>query len=203
MIYFTSDLHLGHTNVLKLCNRPFQTVEEMDVTLIKNWNKRITNRDTVYVVGDIVWDKKKLALYMEQLNGKKVLIIGNHDREWSRREESKNYFTDILPYLEMNMDGHPITLCHYPMLEWNGSREHIRKRVGYHIHGHIHNRVSDKYNVLYTQYNALNAGVDINGYVPVTLEELLENNLSFKLSALENEEDKKNLIAAYDIIPLE
>lgn len=54
MVYFTSDLHLGHENVIKLCNRPFDSIEEMDEALIRNWNRKVTNGDTVYVLGDLI-----------------------------------------------------------------------------------------------------------------------------------------------------
>lgn len=61
MVYFTSDLHLGHENVIKLCNRPFDSIEEMDEALIRNWNRKVTNGDTVYVLGDLNLQKQKAA----------------------------------------------------------------------------------------------------------------------------------------------
>ena len=193
MTYFTSDLHFGHSNIIKLCNRPFDSVEAMDEALIENWNRKVKRNDTVYVIGDIVWDKKRLAYYMDRLSGKKILIAGNHDSAWSRREESKVYFDEVLPYLEVHLNGHPITMCHYPMLEWMSSREESRRKIGYLIHGHIHNRISDEYRQLYLSFNALNAGADVNNFEPVTFEELVANNLSFKLSALESDLDRNYL----------
>ena len=85
MVYFTSDLHLGHSNIISLCNRPFVNIEEMDKVLIENWNRKVKKNDTVYVMGDIVWDKKKVAYYMEQLTGRKILVIGNHDSHWAKK----------------------------------------------------------------------------------------------------------------------
>ncbi len=197
MTYFTSDLHFGHSNIIKLCNRPFDSVEAMDEALIENWNRKVKRNDTVYVIGDIVWDKKRLAYYMDRLSGKKILIAGNHDSTWSRREEAKVYFDEVLPYLEVHLNGHPITMCHYPMLEWMSSREESRRKIGYLIHGHIHNRISDEYRQLYLSFNALNAGTDVNNFEPVTFEELVANNLSFKLAALESDLDRNYLNAKF------
>jgi len=195
MIYFISDLHFGHANIIKLCKRPFANVEEMDCTLIEKWNKKVMRKDTVYVLGDIVWDKNKLAFYMDALKGNKILIRGNHDSTWAKKEESKKYFQSIHQYLEINHDGNPITLCHYPMLEWKNCRDTDGK-IGYHIHGHIHNRVAQEYMPLYTQFHALNAGADLNDFTPVTFEELQKNNLQFKLEILE-EKEREKLLADY------
>lgn len=59
MIYFTSDLHLGHKNVIRLCNRPFTDIEEMDHVLISNWNKRVHPHDTVVILGDLMFRNEK------------------------------------------------------------------------------------------------------------------------------------------------
>lgn len=201
MIYFISDLHLGHQNIIRLCNRPFADVEEMDEALIENWNRRVGKDDLVYLLGDIVWDRKRVPDYMERLQGRKVLIsTGNHDASWVKREEYHVYFESVIPYLETKLCGHPVTLCHYPLLEWKDSREETEAKLGYLIHGHIHNRVSEEYRMLYIQHNALNAGVDVNNFAPATFEELLENNRVFKLNALASvgsEEDRDRLLAGY------
>ena len=197
MTLFTSDLHLGHNNIVNLCKRPFADVDEMDAVLIDNWNRKVKKNDVVYLTGDAVWDKKKVAFYMEQLSGKKILIAGNHDSTWIKREECQKYFDDIVPYLEVHLNGHPITMCHYPMLEWRSSREESKRKLGYLIHGHIHNRIADEYRQLFLQFNALNAGVDVNSFEPVTFDELVKNNLSFKLQALKNEEDCNVLLTKF------
>lgn len=199
MIYFTSDLHFGHTNIIRLCGRPFADAEEMDRCLIERWNSKVQEDDTVYLVGDIVWDKRKVPYYMEQLRGRKILISsGNHDAGWANKEAFAPYFEARIPYLETKLCGHIVTLCHYPLLEWKDSREESpTKKPGYLVHGHIHNRVSEEYRSLYLQPHALNAGVDVNGYEPVTLEELLENNQNFKLKALTAQEDRDLLLERY------
>lgn len=198
MTYFTSDLHFGHGNIINLCNRPFDDVDSMDSALIENWNRKVKKNDTVYIVGDIVWDKNKVAYYMEQLSGKKILIAGNHDSTWVKREECKKYFEAVLPYLEVHLNGHPITMCHYPLLEWKSSREETSRKIGYHIHGHIHNRVSEEYRQLFLSFNALNAGVDVNRFEPVTFEELVINNLQFKMNALTTDAERELLKARFD-----
>ena len=198
MTLFTSDLHFGHKNIVDLCRRPFADVEEMDAVLIENWNRKVKKNDVVYLTGDVVWDKKKVAYYMERLSGKKILVAGNHDSTWVKREECQKYFEEIVPYLEAHLNGHPITMCHYPMLEWRSSREESKRKLGYLIHGHIHNRIADEYRQLFLQFNALNAGVDVNDFSPVTFDELVENNLRFKLIALHSQEDREQLLADFN-----
>lgn len=197
MILFTSDLHFGHKNIIDLCKRPFADVDEMDAILIDNWNRKVKKNDVVYLIGDAVWDKKKVAYYMEQLSGKKILVAGNHDSTWVRREEYQKYFEEIVPYLEVHLNSHPITMCHYPMLEWRSSREESKRKLGYLIHGHIHNRIADEYRQLFLRFNALNAGIDVNSFAPVTFDELIENNLRFKLNALRSQKDRKQLLANF------
>ena len=198
MTLFTSDLHFGHKNIVDLCKRPFADVEEMDAALIENWNRKVKKNDVVYLIGDVVWDKKKVVYYMEQLSGKKILVAGNHDSTWIKREEGRKYFEEIVPYLEVHLNGHPITMCHYPMLEWRSSREESKRKLGYLIHGHIHNRIADEYRQLFLQFNALNAGIDVNAFAPVTFDELVENNLRFKLNALSSREDREQLLADFN-----
>lgn len=190
MTLFTSDLHFGHKNIVDLCKRPFADVGEMDAVLIERWNRKVKKNDVVYLTGDVVWDKKKVAYYMEQLSGKKILVAGNHDSAWIKREECQKYFEEIVPYLEVHLNGHPITMCHYPMLEWRSSREESKRKLGYLIHGHIHNRIADEYRQLYLHFNALNAGVDINAFAPVEFDELVANNMKFKAQALHQLENE-------------
>lgn len=206
MIYFTSDLHLGHSNSIRISSRPFSDVEEMDEALISAWNKRISNDDTVYIVGDLVWESKDPFVYLPRLNGKKILIAGNHDFKWLIRygmacvaqdgsvefRDYSEYFTKIAQFAEITIDGEQVTLCHYPMLEWKASRRY----GGYLIHGHIHNCRDKKYVPLWVLPHALNAGVDINGYMPVTFDELIDNNQKYKLAVLDSAADRALFLAS-------
>lgn len=197
MTLFTSDLHFGHKNIIDLCKRPFVDVDQMDAVLIEKWNCKVKKNDIVYLIGDVVWDKKKVAYYMEQLSGKKILVAGNHDSTWIKREDCKKYFEEIVPYLEVHLNGHPITMCHYPMLEWRSSSEESKRKLGYLIHCHIHNRIAEEYRQLFLHFNALNAGIDINNFEPVTFDELISNNLNFKLNVLSSDEDRDYLNSRY------
>lgn len=184
MIYFTADLHLGHANIIRSCGRPFESLEQMDETLIANWNERVGQDDTVYLLGDVVWNKKLVGDYISRLSGHKILIRGNHDDWWAGKPALAALFDEVHRMAELRMDGHPITLCHYPLLEWKFSRQSDEEHRGYLIYGHIHNNVRPLYRPLFEADNALNAGVDVNGFRPVTFDELIENNRAFRERAL-------------------
>ena len=79
MVFFIADTHFGHKNVLKLCNRPFETIEQMNETFIENWNRRVTGRDSIYVIGDLFFRCEDPESILRRLHGKKHLIVGNHD----------------------------------------------------------------------------------------------------------------------------
>lgn len=183
MNYFISDTHFGHKNLIQLCDRPFDSVENMDETMISIWNRKVGKNDTVYIVGDLICKSNQSPeWYLNRLNGKKVLILGNHDDEWLQDIEPSRFFEEVARYKEILVANRPITLCHYPMLEWRNSRKVGSGKLGYLIHGHIHNLTTPLYRTLFEIGNALNAGVDINGFEPVTFEELERNNELFKLT---------------------
>lgn len=173
MIYYTSDLHLGNNNIIEYENRPYKSVEEMDATLIANWNSRVRPEDDVYVLGDFCFKGAKRAIeYLEQLNGRIHLIRGNHDHFYSQRSfelwkwNSDNgndvYFEGQYKH---GLDReHEVILCHYPILYWE-NMEH----GSIHLYGHVHSyRDCSK-----MAPNSYNVGVDVNNYMPVTLEELM------------------------------
>lgn len=77
--FYISDTHFGHFNIIKHCNRPFSTAEEMDRVMIENWNSTVARNDTVFILGDFVFSKIPPAEYLNKLNGRKIVIVGNHD----------------------------------------------------------------------------------------------------------------------------
>ena len=173
MVYFISDLHLGHKSVIDMCRRPFADVEEMNEALIAAWNGRVRKNDHVYIVGDFSFRSDvSPEEYLKRLKGRKHLIIGNHDRTWIGKIDLAKYFEDWTSMLVTDFGKGKTTLCHFPMLAFEGK---------YLIHGHMHNNTNRTYwSYLRTMDNAFNAGVDINGFMPVTFEELVANNAEFR-----------------------
>ena len=173
MLYYISDLHFGHANIIKLCNRPFADVSDMNETLIARWNGKVTGSDTVYIVGDLFFRMADdPAAVLSRLKGKKHLIVGNHDKTWLPRVDAAKYFKSVQPILTFAAPEGKITLCHYPMLCFEGR---------YHIYGHIHaNRTDPFFPLLASTDNAFNASAEVNGYAPVTFGELVRNNERFR-----------------------
>ncbi|MCH5160832.1 MAG: metallophosphoesterase [Clostridiales bacterium] len=212
MVYFTSDLHLGHANYNVFGLRGFSSVGQMDETLIERWNARVGKADTVYILGDLIFENNGEPLsYLSRLNGRKRLIVGNHDVKWLKTlgmaEVSADgtvafcnyseYFDEIAQYMERKIGGTVVTLCHYPMYEWKNSRKFGSvKKLGFCIHGHIHNRTDDFFTPILKLPHALNAGVDINGLAPATFDELVINNEAFKLQSLADPLDRAEYIGA-------
>ena len=124
MIYYTADLHLGHANIIKHCDRPFSSADDMDEHLISCWNARVRSSDTVYILGDLIFRSvASPESYLERLSGKKHLILGNHDKDWVKKVDLSKYFVSVDRFAEISDGQHKITLCHYPLISWN----HIAK----------------------------------------------------------------------------
>ena len=184
--YYISDLHLGDYGIAKY-QSPFSSEEEMTKTIIQNFNERVNREDDVWMVGDIISHaNQSLAYYLRQLNGRKHLITGNHDHDLVRDAKARSYFVSI-DEIKYIVDGtNKIILCHYPMAEWNGYQRGVC-----HIYGHIHDHMNRSGRFMKSLLDegimALNAAVMINGYRPVTFDELVENNKNWE----ENKEEIK------------
>ena len=186
MVYYTGDNHLEHESSINLCDRPFSTVEEMNEYMINMWNKRVKGNDTVYILGDMFFrgDIDNIKNILKRLHGKKHLIIGNHDESWLKKIDASKYFEGIHEYLFGNDGEQTFLLCHRPQITY----KHENRSRMYMIHGHIHNKTNlDYFPLLCNRERILNAGVDINGYMPVTFHELVENNRKFKQNFLKEE----------------
>lgn len=180
-IFFTSDLHFGHRNILSYDNRPFLTTEANDEAIIKNWNDKVGIEDTVWILGDVSWhNATKTNEIISSLNGNKNLIIGNHDNKLLRNAEFRSFFLEIANYKEICYGSNNIVLCHYPIPCFN------RHYYGdYHLYGHVHTgfeynmmqKVKQEMVDLYDKpCNMYNAFIGLYDWAPVTLEEIIERN---------------------------
>lgn len=175
MIYYTSDLHLGHNNILKLCSRPFPDINTMDSEIIHNWNTVVQPNDDVYIIGDFSYGAsvEKAISYLERLKGKKHLIIGNHDEKNLKDARFRSMLVSVDSYLEVLDGNRMVCLFHFPIAEWHG---YFREKY-YHIYGHVHNRNSSPgARFIKGEVKAFNAGVDVNGFFPKTLDQLISEN---------------------------
>ena len=165
MIYFTSDLHLGHRVVLS--HRPqFSTIEEMNETLINNINDQLTSRDTLYILGDASFRLKpeEASELLRKIRCKKILVVGNHDKEYEQ-----DVFEDVFNYCEIKYNHRKFILFHYPITAWKQMRH-----GSIHLHGHLHSR--PEYNEKNRSIGRLqyDVGVDANGFKPVSIEQILD-----------------------------
>lgn len=181
--YYISDLHFGHANVLSYDNRPFCDIDSHDETIISNWNSVVNPEDDVWILGDFSWYPagKTIEIY-KRLNGKKHLVIGNHDKKLLRNREVKELFVETVDYKEIRIDSSTgVVLCHYPIPCFNN---HYRKWI--HLYGHVHNsfewnmmehtrrQMEKLYDVPCRMYN-VGCMMSYIDYKPRTIEEILRH----------------------------
>ncbi|WP_242961992.1 metallophosphoesterase family protein [Pseudobutyrivibrio ruminis] len=188
MKYYISDLHLFHNAAIRFDNRPFDNISTMHEYIHTNWNNRITNGDTVYILGDVSLrgQKDNLIAYVSTLKGQKVLVKGNHDDVSDYRYQQ--LFSEICDYKEVHdsFDGknYDLVLSHYPIYSWKNMG-----RGWIHLYGHTHNSIEDDMYLKALSDMKINCGhlhdnnpVAVNvgcmkpwmGYEPRTLREILE-----------------------------
>lgn len=176
MVYYTSDLHIGHKAALRFDKRPFADIREMEQEIIRHWNEKVTADDDAYILGDVFYRYQgKPVDFLHQLNGRLHLITGNHDYGLLKDEEALACFVSV-DKLKMIIDNdRRVVLCHYPMIVWN-----MKHFGSYHVYGHVHGNIGEEVLFMMKQERAYNAGCMINSYVPCTLEELEQNNRKFR-----------------------
>jgi calcineurin-like phosphoesterase family protein len=179
-IYFTSDSHYGHAKILEYCNRPFSSIEEMNDEMVKRWNSRVRDGDTVYHLGDFSMGRKENTQIRRQLAGRVILVKGNHDR--STEHMLASGFEEVHKRLMIEVDGKKIYLAHIPvhLPDVTSTRDNHRNyppeltqapldSYDYFLCGHIHNAWK-------RQGNTINVGVDVSNFYPLTFAELLERD---------------------------
>ena len=177
-IWFTSDLHFGHRNVLRFCNRPWNDEKEMGPGLIQNWNDTVGDDDIVFVLGDTFWfnDSRGIKKVLSQLNGKDIYILpGNHDEfdSYHRVDDPRIHLCQDIVVCWVTEAGkrkREMWLSHYPMMTWPH-----RENGAYQFFGHIHSQFGKDTGVdqdLPLHYNQMDVGCDYWDYKPVSLETL-------------------------------
>lgn len=165
-IWVTADLHFNHLNIIKYCRPQFASIEEMNETLINNWNNVIDEGDDVYVLGDFFMGRlDDIHPILDRLKGNIQLIKGNHDITSNRLEFYKKNRIPIKPLEILHYNGVDFILCHYPL----DSQEYWNLIIGNNkntilLYGHIHDRAPQG-----IVDNMFHVGVDTNNYTPVNL----------------------------------
>jgi calcineurin-like phosphoesterase family protein len=170
MIFFTADLHFGHANIIRHCDRPFASADEMDEALIHNWNSAIGLNDEVYILGDFTMRPAVEAhRYLTQLNGRKYFIRGNHDRFLKGFNPYMSDFEWVKDYHVLPVEGRRLVLFHFPILEWD---QFYRNAI--HLYGHVHNSQTSAKRLAALTGPAFNVGVDMNNFMPVSIYEIFQ-----------------------------
>lgn len=170
--YFISDTHFNHNNIILFCDRPFTSTEHMNSYLIQQWNKTITKRDKIFFLGDFYFgNKTEIKNIVQQLNGYKIIILGNHDRhityKWWIQESG---FDEVYKY-PIILDEY-IICSHEPVFLNPNTQPYIN------IHGHVHNNPMYK-PVTECSYNAC---VEMNNYTPICKSDVLKQIELYKAS---------------------
>mgnify|MGYP002510689952 CR=1 FL=1 len=144
--FFTSDLHFGHKNIIRYCNRPFCNLDNMEETIINFWNKTVPENADVFILGDVAFSmsKTKIKEVLNKLNGRKHLIMGNHDRLNSLPLECFTHISmlDQIVIKSTDDEGNSTfttcVLCHYPLMRWAGCTRGV-----FSLHGHEHGNIKN------------------------------------------------------------
>ncbi|MHA3916024.1 metallophosphoesterase [Halovulum sp. GXIMD14793] len=147
--FVTGCTHFGHANIIRLADRPFSSVDEMNETLIENWNTTVNPQDTVYHLGDFAFQGAAGESYLDRLSGRIVRLQGNHGpKGWGQ------------DYLRVKINKIAVVLFHYPIKEWDGWW-----RGAVHLHCHTHKQE------FRSGERRGNVGVDATDFRPIRLED--------------------------------
>ncbi len=162
-IWFTSDQHYSHKNIIEYSKRPFADVKEMNEAMVQRWNEVVRPGDLVYSLGDFcLGDEEDAVKYAKRLIGQKYLVYGNHDKRLRKNKDFNAQWIWQKDYAKIEVGNQKIILCHFPFLTWDGSH-----KGNWNLHGHSHGSLPDDPNAL-----RLDVGVDCWDYYPVSFEEL-------------------------------
>lgn len=160
-VWFTSDHHFNHTNIIGYCSRPFSSLKEMNERMIEEWNSRVSPQDTVYVVGDFFLGERDAGVRIGlSLHGKKVLVKGNHDRSTAVCLQAG--FTQVVGRLSLRLEDGSLALLRHVPLEESHLEGHDLQ-----VHGHRHEGPR-------LEGRRINVCVDLWDFSPVSEGRLIE-----------------------------
>jgi calcineurin-like phosphoesterase family protein len=167
MKYAISDTHFGHKGSLNWPNgnaREFTDINEMNQTIIDNWNSIITDEDTVYMLGDFAYKASNATIkhIFKSLKGKIILIKGNHDGQTLKTNQKEHRFESVHDILEFEYNDKQFVLCHYPIQSWR-----LKERGSIHLHGHTHKTIPN------ITGNIMNMSCEVINYTPVLLDDII------------------------------
>ena len=169
--FFTSDTHFNHANIIKFCNRPFKDVEQMNESMIANWNRVVGMDDTVFHLGDFcLGGAAEWTKVLDRLNGKIYLILGNHDLK-NMRQGFIGRFEHVAMQMHITIGKQRIYLCHYPFLCFEGGYREVWQLFG-HVHSRNNNTGLDAERLQYLYPTQYDVGVDNNDFTPVSFEQV-------------------------------
>jgi calcineurin-like phosphoesterase family protein len=169
-IYFISDTHFGHNDIIEICNRPFKNAKIMDKELMDRWNEMVSKKDTVYFIGDFYFRGSSIGYWISHLNGKKIFIEGNHDWE-EINGVAHHKIKGAVHHKIIEAGGYKFYLVHDP----HDVPDYWRDWV---IFGHEHNNNIAKYPFIEGERRQINVSVELTDYRPVSLEYLLSLDLN-------------------------
>lgn len=172
--YFISDTHFNHKNIMRFCDRPFATLEEMEKQMIELWNNIVKEDELVFILGDVIFGGSEIyERILPQLNGRKWLILGNHDYI-NIKQGFKKYFEKILNKAFITIDGVPIILNHEPLLCFTGQDNCKRWQLFGHVHTtkYLKKSCDSKKLELLCTPSMYDVGADFNCYKPIGFKEL-------------------------------
>ncbi len=169
--FVSSDLHFGHRNIMRFCPATrghFADVDVMREAMIREWNDAVTPEDVTYILGDVAFLPAAEAVQiMRRLNGRKILIEGNHDRKLLNDPVFRSCFESVHNYLRLNYNGQMVILFHYPIAEFDQMH-----RGAVHLHGHLHGNPSGL-----EHYRVRDMGYDATGRIVTLMDDAIADAL--------------------------
>lgn len=174
--FFVSDTHHNHFRIISYCSRPFKDINHMNEVMIKRWNEKVSKDDLVYHLGDFAMGSKALIPGIrKRLNGKIILIKGNHDSSATRMLEYG--FDEVHNSLTIDIDGYKCFLQHKPAIS-----ETLYEGCDYVLCGHVHQAWARKGKMI-------NVGVDVSNFYPLTITELINRDKEYPPTIILDEYD--------------